>query len=550
MTTSKRALVILNPYSNRWKAGERWPEAEAALIKAGVDFDLRRTEKPGDGISFAEEGVKLGYSPIISAGGDGATGEVLNGLHRAELEAVLGPLGILPLGTANDLAHNLDLPLDLETAARTIAAGHTRRIDLGKANEWVFHNNSAVGLEPVVTQWNVRMVRFKGVTRYLVAALRAIASGPHWECRMKWDDGEYLGPISLVSVGNCPVTGGLFRMAPAADPEDGRLTFVYAYAASRLKMLSLLPRAINGSYVTDPACHQHHTTRLVIELTPGSPIQMDGELRSLDIRSVEYSILPGRLDILSPNLQQNRLENIRSEESAEGLRAFPKEFLNVPNSLEPAQPTPTEVELEEALEIRSKFLFPQDKLPYMVDMVRAFRLLKGAKKYIEIGTYDKGNLAYISRILAADAHIIDVDIAEHPDKKILLESKLKNTQTLTSIVGDSTKSSTYKTVKQALGGELADAIFIDGNHVAEIVMSDYAHYSPLVKPGGFIFFHDIYWYGDDSNFGAAHAIAEIDRLTPVYAVFMDSPIHRFLPWLKKHQAIWGGIGIIQRDHYE
>ena len=56
-------------------------------------------------------------------------------------------------------------------------------------------------------------------------------------------------------MGNCQVTGGLFRMAPAADPQDGKLTFVYAYAPSRLKMLSLLPRAISGSYVNDSAVH-------------------------------------------------------------------------------------------------------------------------------------------------------------------------------------------------------------------------------------------------------------------------------------------------------
>jgi diacylglycerol kinase family enzyme len=155
-----------------------------------------------------------------------------------------------------------------------------------------------VGLEPIVTQWNARMVRLKGVLRYLVAALRGIYSSPRWSASIKWDDGEYEGPLSLVSVGNCPLTGGLFRMAPDADPQDGKLTFVYAFAASRLKMLSLLPRAISGSYINDPAVHQHHTTRLSIVLSPGSPIQTDGEIRSTDMTHIDYEVLPGRLDIL------------------------------------------------------------------------------------------------------------------------------------------------------------------------------------------------------------------------------------------------------------
>jgi YegS/Rv2252/BmrU family lipid kinase len=293
------ACVILNPYSNRWNAQKRWPEAEAALRQAGVSFEFCQSPQPGGGVQLAEQAARQGYSPIIAAGGDGAIGDVINGLYRADPDGVLGPLGVLPLGTANDLAHNLGLPLTLEAAAQAIAAGKTRRIDLGKAGEWVFHNNSAVGLEPVVTQWNVRMVRFKGVLRYLAAALRAIASGPRWQARLAWDDGEYTGPLSLVSVGNCAVTGGLFRMAPAALPDDGRLTFVYAYAASRLKMLSLLPRAINGSYVADPAVHQHHTTRLSIDLDPASPFQADGELRTAELTHIEYNLLPARLDMLT-----------------------------------------------------------------------------------------------------------------------------------------------------------------------------------------------------------------------------------------------------------
>ncbi len=294
------AKVILNPYSGRWLARKRRPEMEAALHGAGIDYELVETTAPGEGVPLAEAAARQGFSPIIAAGGDGALGEVINGLRRAAPDGVLGPLGLMPLGTANDLVHNLGLPLDLKAMAAAIAGGKTRRIDLGQANEWVFDNNSAVGLEPVVTQYNIRMVRLRGVVRYLVAALRAINQQPTWTMRLEWDDGGYEGPISLVTVGNCAVTGGLFRMAPAADPTDGKLTFVYAYAASKLKMLSLLPRAISGEYVKDPAVHQHHTTRLHISMTPDSPIQVDGELRSHGLSEVTYISLPARLDVLVP----------------------------------------------------------------------------------------------------------------------------------------------------------------------------------------------------------------------------------------------------------
>jgi diacylglycerol kinase family enzyme len=65
-------------------------------------------------------------------------------------------------------------------------------------------------------------------------------------------------------------------------------------------MLALLPRTISGDYVNDPAMHQHHTTRLTIETDPETPIQVDGELRALALRSITYAALPARLDVLVP----------------------------------------------------------------------------------------------------------------------------------------------------------------------------------------------------------------------------------------------------------
>lgn len=293
------AMVILNPYSGRWNAGHRRAEVEDSLHTAGVEFEITQTDGPGHGTEVAEKASRAGFTPIIVAGGDGAIGEVVNGLYHAQPEGVLGPIGILPLGTANDLAHNLGLPLDLQSASEAISRGLTRRIDLGIANDRVFSNNSAVGLEPVVTIENARMIWLRGVVRYLVAALVAIARKPTWDMQLEWDDGRYDGPVSLVSVGNCPVTGGLFRMAPAADPSDGLLTFVYGYAPSRFRMLTLLPRAMSGEYVNDRAIHQHHTRQLVIRSRPATPIQLDGELRASEIQEVVYRCLPARLDVIT-----------------------------------------------------------------------------------------------------------------------------------------------------------------------------------------------------------------------------------------------------------
>lgn len=299
------ARVILNPYSARWNARKRWPEVESALKTAGVDFELDISEGPGHIIELAAQAVNNGFSPIIAAGGDGTIGEVVNGLALAvkSEKDLLGPFGIMPLGTANDLVDNLGLPKDLTAAAQIIAAGYTRRMDLGKVNDRYFANNAAIGLEPTVTVMQQEMVWAKGILRYLLAALKAISRGPRWEMELEWDNGRYNGPVSLVTVGNGARTGGLFFMTPHANPFDGKLTFVYGYRRSRLDMLLTLPRTMKpgkGSYVDMDDIHEVHATWLRLHLSQPSPAHADGELFTRAIQDLEYRIIPGRLQILMP----------------------------------------------------------------------------------------------------------------------------------------------------------------------------------------------------------------------------------------------------------
>ena len=219
------AKVILNPYANRWNAKLRWPEAETALKAAGVEFELTISERPRHIIELTAEAARAGFSPIIAAGGDGTIGETVNGLAQAATsdETRLGPLGIIPLGSANDLVDSLGLPRELGAAAQVIAAAKTRRMDIGRVNGFYFANNSAMGLEPYVTLKQQRIGWIKGVARYLVAALQGIMDGPSWNVTLDWDDGHFRGPVSLVTVGNAPRTGG-FYMIPHADPFDKKLS--------------------------------------------------------------------------------------------------------------------------------------------------------------------------------------------------------------------------------------------------------------------------------------------------------------------------------------
>lgn len=303
-----KAIVILNPYAGRWLAQSQRGNVESELQAAGIEYDFVVTEGPNHAIQIAAEAGAKGYTQVIAAGGDGTISEVVNGLLQGGGESNPLQLGIMPLGSANDLVLNLGLPVDLSQAAFVIASGKTRRIDIGKvtygnpSRSRYFDNNSAIGLEPTVTLIQQRITRLRGILRYVVASVMGIMQAPLWNVEMEWENGEYQGPNSLVTVGNCPLTGGLY-MAPHADPYDGKLTFVHAYIHSRLQMLMLLPKTMRpgaGNYTEDPRVHELHTRWLRIRLDRPTPLHADGEIQSEDVRELSYTMLPACLPVLLP----------------------------------------------------------------------------------------------------------------------------------------------------------------------------------------------------------------------------------------------------------
>ena len=307
------AKIILNPYAGRWKGRQKRGEIEAAMKSTGMDFELVETEAPNHGTRLAYQAALSGFSPIISAGGDGSVSEVMNGIVSAAQETGSAPsiMGVLPLGTANDLMVNLGLPTDIAGSAKVIAAGNVRRIDLGKVTAWdpsgkkqisrFFDNNSAIGLEPNITLIQQRISWLRGTIRYIMATLIGVAKNPQWVMQLQWDGGEFSGPVTLVTAGNNPLTGGVFYMAPHADPYDGKLSCVYGYIPSRMQILRVLPRTMKsgpGNYVEHPSIHEISITWLKIHTDQPTPLHADGEIQFEATQDIEYHILPDYLPIL------------------------------------------------------------------------------------------------------------------------------------------------------------------------------------------------------------------------------------------------------------
>ena len=290
--------VILNAYGGSLGEGAKIKLVETGLKAANLDYHLELTQHAGHAEELAKQASFDGWPVVVAAGGDGTIHEIVNGLMQAAQTNHTATLGIIPMGTANDLADVLNLPRDVNDACRRIAAGNIRVIDVGKVNGKYFTNNSALGLEPVVTINHEQMRRVKGNMRYFLAALKSIVQAKPWQMSLVWDDGSYEGSVTLLSVGNSHRTGGLFYITPYAMLDDGLLDFVYAVGLTRWQLLKLLPKTFSGNHIYHPRVKYLRSKSITAKTSPCTPIQADGEVIDRTATEINYSIIAGRLQVI------------------------------------------------------------------------------------------------------------------------------------------------------------------------------------------------------------------------------------------------------------
>jgi predicted O-methyltransferase YrrM len=204
-------------------------------------------------------------------------------------------------------------------------------------------------------------------------------------------------------------------------------------------------------------------------------------------------------------------------------------------------------EIRAADAIRKQFLRENNRSPYMVDFVRAFRVLKNAKSYIEVGTRDKGNVAYVAELMDPCATIIDADLENDSSAEARVRKKIAESQAYVAIEGNSISDHVIDQVSQHVPLGTVDAVFLDSNHMYFHFLNEIDRYMPFVRPGGWVIAHDVLWEGTSEQKGKAQACELVDRHFPVYLVNGNRPVTRFMRH-QKNNAVWGCVGIFQKPH--
>lgn len=286
----KKALLLINPYSRRGR--ENLPVAKQLLAQAGF-YLVEPTGTAGDAsdaIMAHRDGVEL----VIVGGGDGS----LNGAAPGLLETRL-PLGVLPLGTANDFARTMGLPLDLGAAVEVIAKGKTVAVDLGQANGHPFFNVASIGFSADLAASLTQEAKKRwGKLGYGIIAGRLLAGSRLFTAHLEHDGRTEELKTLQVSVGNGRFYGGGMTVHSEATATDGMLDFYSLEVDHWWRLLSLLPALRRGTHGRWNDVRSFSTKALTIRTSKSRAVNLDGELKTKT--PVEFAILEGALRVFVP----------------------------------------------------------------------------------------------------------------------------------------------------------------------------------------------------------------------------------------------------------
>ncbi|WP_079507284.1 diacylglycerol/lipid kinase family protein [Mesobacillus jeotgali] len=293
----KKAMIIVNPSSGKEKAKDYVEKIQETLQEAFHMIDVKETEKEGDAAAFATEACVALYDAVIAMGGDGTINEAINGLAEQAHRPVLG---IIPLGTINDFARALNIPLEPYQAIATLKEQYLRPVDIGKVNEYYFANVLAVGAIAEAS-YNVspeQKTRL-GSLAYFMEGAKSFLSGEAIEICVEHDGGKWEGQTFLLLAALTNSVGGFEALAPEANVNDGKMHTFIIKKMSVPKIATLIPSLLRGELEDSKDVEYFRTSFLNVSSDKAHAVNIDGE----EGEPLPFSakVLPGHLDIYVPS---------------------------------------------------------------------------------------------------------------------------------------------------------------------------------------------------------------------------------------------------------
>ncbi|MBK1987506.1 lipid kinase [Sphaerospermopsis aphanizomenoides BCCUSP55] len=290
---SPRALLLVNRHSR--KGQENLSEAIHCLETLGFHLIQESTQNPKhlpDVIRKYQTELDL----VIVGGGDGTLNAAVDAMVDTQL-----PLGILPLGTANDLARTLGIPNSLPEACQIIAAGQLRRIDLGWVNGKYFFNVASLGLSVKITQRLTKEVKRRwGVFAYAAIALQVIWESRPFSAEIRTNGQSIRVKTVQIAVGNGRYYGGGMTVFHDASIDDQRLDLYSLEIDHWWQIIPLLPAIRQGRHIHWRSVRAIQGKEIEIYTRKPHAINTDGEITTYT--PAVFRVMPKAISVLVPPL--------------------------------------------------------------------------------------------------------------------------------------------------------------------------------------------------------------------------------------------------------
>jgi len=302
---SRKVKIILNPMADM---GHAWQVARdlRPIVQEYGDADWSGTVYPTHATELAKQAGEQGYDRVIAMGGDGTAHEVVNGLMQIP-EKKRPILGVVPVGSGNDFAHSIGIPMKPDHALAHALQSEPFAVDIGlmtdeHGHKEYFDNTLGIGFDAVVTIRSHQLPVVRGFLMYLTAVIQTIILN-HEPAHMQIEtDGQKWEQSTLMlTICNGPREGGGFLVAPDAKNDDGILHYAMIKETNRAMMFRLVPEVMNGTHGRFKQVTLGSCTRMSVSADRPMYIHADGEIfTSFDsnLHQVTFEVLPNALRVV------------------------------------------------------------------------------------------------------------------------------------------------------------------------------------------------------------------------------------------------------------